>query len=271
MDDKATIRKRMRMVREMVDDRLMRSVAAVGRGRRAARVPAAATVMAFKGFGSEPDTDPLFARLAAEGKRLLLPRIERRRHRRRATATARWPRSRIGVDEPQGPALPFDVVEFVIVPGLAFTPDGYRLGYGGGFYDRFLPQRARCPNAGVCFAEQIVDRSARRSTRHPRPARRSAPERASLAFVVLAAEVGDLLLAHHPAQRVLQLGLLDEQVVLGVQAGGHHRGLVVEAQPLLDAARPARWARSLNSTRSSASGAARIESRQRKSTFICIG
>ncbi len=51
--------------------------------------------------------------------------------------------------------MPFDLVEFVIVPGLAFTPDGYRLGYGGGFYDRFL-SLVQAPNAGVCFAEQIV-------------------------------------------------------------------------------------------------------------------
>ena len=43
--------------------------------------------------------------------------------------------------------------------------------------------------------------------------------------VVLAAEVGDLLLAHHPAQRVLELGQLDEQVVLGIEAGRRHRAL----------------------------------------------
>ncbi|MBI4933337.1 MAG: 5-formyltetrahydrofolate cyclo-ligase [Actinobacteria bacterium] len=155
MDDKGTIRKRMRLVRDMVDDRLMRSVEL---WRNVAVLDAyrdAATVMAFKGFGTEPDTDPLFARLAADGKRLLLPRIE---DGAIVVCEAAGPMatSRIGVQEPQGPALPFDLVEFVIVPGLAFTPDGYRLGYGGGFYDRFLPA-VSAPNAGVCFAEQVVD------------------------------------------------------------------------------------------------------------------
>ncbi len=154
MDDKATIRKRMRMVREMVDDRLIRSVQLWAAVAALPEYQQASTVMAFNGFGSEPDTDPLFARLAAEGKRLLLPRID---DGNMVVCDGAGPmaRSRIGVDEPQGDPLPFDVVEFVIVPGLAFTPEGYRLGYGGGFYDRFLP-RVQVPNAGVCFAEQIV-------------------------------------------------------------------------------------------------------------------
>ena len=144
----------MRLVREMVDDRLLRSVQLWAAVAALPEYAAASTVMAFKGFGTEPDTDPLFARVAAEGKRLLLPRIE---NRAIVVCDADGPmaRSRIGVEEPQGPALPFDVVDFVIVPGLAFTPDGYRLGYGGGFYDRFLAEVA-APNAGVCFAEQIV-------------------------------------------------------------------------------------------------------------------
>jgi 5-formyltetrahydrofolate cyclo-ligase len=154
MDDKATIRKRMRMVREMVDDRLIRSVQLWAAVAQLPEYQQASTVMAFKGFGSEPDTDPLFARLAAEGKRLLLPRID---DGDIVVCDGEGPmvRSRIGVDEPQGPPLSFDVVDFVVVPGLAFTPEGHRLGYGGGFYDRFLPQ-VQVPNAGVCFAEQIV-------------------------------------------------------------------------------------------------------------------
>lgn len=143
------------MVRDLVDDHLMRSVqlwAAV------AALPAyqeAQSVMAFVGCKGEPDTDPLFARLAAEGKRLLLPRVQ---DGEIVVCDGAGPRaaSRFGISEPTGPALPPAEVGFVIVPGLAFTTDGYRLGYGGGFYDRFLPKVA-APNAGVCFAEQIVD------------------------------------------------------------------------------------------------------------------
>ncbi len=50
------------------------------------------------------------------------------------------------------------LLDVVVVPGLAFTPDGHRLGQGGGHFDRFLPRlAARCLRLGVCFREQLVD------------------------------------------------------------------------------------------------------------------
>src|SRR5882762_8102607 len=54
-------------------------------------------------------------------------------------------------------------------------------------------------------------------------------------LVVLQAEVRDLLFAHHPAQGVLELRLLDEEVVLRVHRGSVLGALEVEGQPFLDA------------------------------------
>ena len=145
----------MRMVRDMVGDHLVRSVQLWSALALLPEYQNAHSVMAFVGCKGEPDTDPLFARLAADGKQLLLPRVE---NDELVVCDGDGPLviSRFGVSEPQGPPLPFGELGFVIVPGLAFTPDGRRLGYGGGFYDRFLPQ-VDAPNAGVCFAEQLVD------------------------------------------------------------------------------------------------------------------
>ena len=155
MNDKQALRRRMRLVRDLVDDHLIRSVQLWAAVAATPEYAAAATVMAFVGCKGEPDTDPLFARLAADGKRLLLPRVH---DGRLVVCDGSGPMtlSAFGVYEPTGPALAFSEIGFVIVPGLAFTTGGARLGYGAGFYDRLLPQLS-VPNAGVCFTEQIVD------------------------------------------------------------------------------------------------------------------
>lgn len=66
------------------------------------------------------------------------------------------------VPQVDGPALRVDVdvalLDVVLVPGLAFTADGHRLGQGGGHFDRFLPRlRGDCLTIGVAFREQLVD------------------------------------------------------------------------------------------------------------------
>src|SRR5688500_1637790 len=60
----------------------------------------------------------------------------------------------------------------------------------------------------------------------------------SIILVILDAQVRNLLLTHQVSEGVLQLGLLDEEIVLGIQARSHLRALEVEREPLLDAAEP---------------------------------
>lgn len=54
----------------------------------------------------------------------------------------------------------------IIVPALAFDRAGFRLGYGGGYYDRLLA-RAICPTVGLCFHELLVDALPRDSWDRP--------------------------------------------------------------------------------------------------------
>jgi 5-formyltetrahydrofolate cyclo-ligase len=117
------------------------------------------TILAFQGVRSEPNTTGLVERLEADGHTVLLPRVEGEH----LVAVVHHPGDALhegafGIAEPDGPAVDPAVVDVVLVPGLAFTSDGRRLGQGGGFYDRFLPLlRAGCATIGVGFAEQVVD------------------------------------------------------------------------------------------------------------------
>jgi 5-formyltetrahydrofolate cyclo-ligase len=63
-----------------------------------------------------------------------------------------------GILEPTGPAFcEFNKVDLVIVPGVAFDSDGYRLGRGKAYYDRLLPQLIRAYKLGIGFSFQLVD------------------------------------------------------------------------------------------------------------------
>jgi 5-formyltetrahydrofolate cyclo-ligase len=103
----------------------------------------AATVAAYVSVGTEPGTGFLIDALAGVGKRVLLPVVL-------PDLDLDWaayagPRSlapaRMGLLEPVGPRLGVDAVataDAVLVPGLAVSRDGFRLGRGGGCYDRAL-------------------------------------------------------------------------------------------------------------------------------------
>ena len=54
------------------------------------------------------------------------------------------------------PVCAVSEVAMILVPGLAFTQQGYRLGRGAGFYDRFLTQYPQALRVGIAFSEQIV-------------------------------------------------------------------------------------------------------------------
>ena len=64
-----------------------------------------------------------------------------------------------GIPEPvaDGPVAD-DPTALVLMPGLAFDPQGHRIGYGGGFYDRFLAQESDHPTLALYYDFQMLDR-----------------------------------------------------------------------------------------------------------------
>jgi 5-formyltetrahydrofolate cyclo-ligase len=120
----------------------------------------ASTVMAFSSFGSEVETGPIIERLARDGRRVALPRVEGRSIVPVAYRSGDPVKpSLFGALEPAtGDPVRPEEIDVVIVPGLAFDRRGQRVGYGRGFYDRFLGRlRPDALKVGICFTAQVVD------------------------------------------------------------------------------------------------------------------
>ena len=72
---------------------------------------------------------------------------------------AQMERGAFGIAEPQAdaPADPAEI-DFILVPGTAFTSGGARMGRGRGYYDKYMSQAGfRAYKAGVCYPHQLVD------------------------------------------------------------------------------------------------------------------
>lgn len=121
----------------------------------------AGTVMAFSSLGSEISTRDIIARLLGSGRRVLLPYVDGAGIEAAEVTLREPPRDTgSGPAEPQRRTpVPPEAIDVVIVPGLAFDRSGFRLGYGGGHYDRFLRRLPdRNHRVGIAFQIQVVER-----------------------------------------------------------------------------------------------------------------
>lgn len=157
---KQLLRKRMRQLNRAVSaaDRSAAGERLCCRVEALPEFAAARCVALFAALSDEPDTRPMLERWAA-GRRIVLPRVEGDAMRFYDYDPASLRSGAFGIDEPQqGEACDPADIDLVIVPGVAFTASGARLGRGRGYYDRYLSQPAfRAFRVGVCYAHQIVD------------------------------------------------------------------------------------------------------------------
>lgn len=110
-------------------------------------------------LAGEPDLRPAYAEMAQQGVRLALPVVLARDA---ALGFAEWIPGEATVFDQLGVAVPADLrlVErppALLVPCLGFNAQGYRMGYGGGFYDRTLEAMPRPATLGVAYACQLVE------------------------------------------------------------------------------------------------------------------
>ncbi len=117
---------------------------------------AAQTILLYAPLLAEPDIMPLLQH--AGTRRICFPRVEVDGSMTARCGTTliigRWQ-----IPEPPAtaPICPPDQLDLILVPGVAFTTAGHRLGRGRGYYDRFLAlTHSHTHKHGVCFSRQIV-------------------------------------------------------------------------------------------------------------------
>ena len=119
----------------------------------------ARTVYGYLPYNQEVRTVPLLEQAIRDGKQVAVPKVygEEMKFILMDDLTE-VEKGYAGIPEPvaDGPVAE-DKTALVLMPGLAFDPQGHRIGYGGGFYDKFLAAEPDHPTVAMCYDFQLVE------------------------------------------------------------------------------------------------------------------
>jgi 5-formyltetrahydrofolate cyclo-ligase len=124
----------------------------------------ASVVMLYMPLANEVDLTPAAIHCFRTGKTVCVPRVDWKRRDMDPVEITSFDDEIMDIDEhgirtPRegSPLLP-TLIDLVVIPGLAFDPNGHRLGRGGGYYDQFLKRlRRSATTVGLGFDAQITD------------------------------------------------------------------------------------------------------------------
>lgn len=115
-------------------------------------------IHAYLPMGKEIDITPLLANLLAKEITLVTPKTlpKRRLENRVLNSLTDVEKGVFGTTHPANPEEYKGTFDLIIIPGLAFDNNNYRLGYGGGYYDNFLINHPQAYKLGIFYPEQKV-------------------------------------------------------------------------------------------------------------------
>ena len=119
----------------------------------------AKTIYGYMPYNQEVRTVPMLEQALADGKRVAVPKCygDEMKFIYLEDLT-QVEKGYAGIPEPiaDGP-VGDDPTALVLMPGMAFDPQGHRIGYGGGFYDKFLASEPGHPTLALCYEFQMLD------------------------------------------------------------------------------------------------------------------
>ena len=118
----------------------------------------AKTIYGYLPYNQEVRTVPMLERALKDGKKVAVPKVYgdemKFLYLDDLNAVAK---GYAGIPEPiADEPVAQDKTALVLMPGLAFDPQGHRIGYGGGFYDKFLAAEPNHPTLALCYEFQML-------------------------------------------------------------------------------------------------------------------
>ena len=159
--DKQSLRKKIReQKRAMTPEQIQQASEKLGELFCASELYRnAKTIYGYLPYNQEVRTVPMLRRALADGKKVAVPKVYGDEMRfLYLTDLSRVEIGYCGIPEPMGDEpVADDPTALVLMPGLAFDREGRRIGYGGGFYDKFLAAEPEHPTLALCYAFQMVE------------------------------------------------------------------------------------------------------------------
>ncbi len=119
----------------------------------------ATAIYGYLPYNQEVRTVPMLERAMRDGKRVAVPKCYGDEMRFIwMDDLSKVEKGYAGIPEPVADEpVAEDETALVLMPGMAFTKEGLRMGYGGGFYDKFLASEPGHPTLALCYDFQMVD------------------------------------------------------------------------------------------------------------------
>ena len=159
--DKLALRKQIRdQKRAMTEEQIVSKSEALGRLFLASEAyKQAKTIYGYLPYNQEVRTTAMLQQALDDGKRVAVPKCYGDEMRFiYLDDLSKVEKGYCNIPEPiADEPIADDTTALVLMPGLAFDPQGHRMGYGGGFYDKFLAAEPNHPTLALCYDFQMME------------------------------------------------------------------------------------------------------------------